>query len=315
MSDSKSKDPVLEDLIEGKSSFTRVAREIAAGVVEYDKARKRRARDVAQAGPEPFQDVSDEPLRNLELGLPFRTNPNSPAEAVAREVEVKSREELGLLPKPVPLTDPRALVAAVAAPPAPVEGPVVEGVPAVSAAAEGTSVPDVRTVVRALDVEPTAPIAPIAPPSGIGRTKAALVGGAFVFAAVLLFALGRTTAPKVQPIGIGAAGSTAVVGVVPSVPASPLTAPTMGLVPAAVPSIPSAIAPTASASGPSAKASGRHSPSSPPSVAAAPPSAPPVHVPASAPVALPTPPTAATPPAPTASAPRFGKFLEEEKNK
>lgn len=103
--DDEPKDPVLEKLRAARGSYTDVAREIAKGVVEYDRAKKRAPDGGPVHDPALFKDVSDAPVRNAELGIPFRTAPGSPAEAAAQGAQ-RSAEDLGILPEPKPFTVP-----------------------------------------------------------------------------------------------------------------------------------------------------------------------------------------------------------------
>lgn len=103
--DDEPKDPVLEKLREAGGNYADVAKEIAKGVVEYDRARKRSPDGAPVHDPALFRNVSDAPMRNKELGIPFRTDPGSPSEAAAQEAQ-KTAEELGILPEPKPFTVP-----------------------------------------------------------------------------------------------------------------------------------------------------------------------------------------------------------------
>ena len=103
--DDEPKDPVLEKLREAGGNYADVAKEIAKGVVEYDRAKKRSPDGAPVHDPALFRNVSDTPMRNKELGIPFRTDPGSPSEAAAQEAQ-KTAEELGILPEPKPFTVP-----------------------------------------------------------------------------------------------------------------------------------------------------------------------------------------------------------------
>ena len=97
--DSKPKDEGVLNGALPRKSFTKVAREIAEGVVEYEKARKREAAHGVQTLPQDvLNQISDEPLKPRAMGIPSRTEPNSPAEALAQK-DAHSREDLGLTPK------------------------------------------------------------------------------------------------------------------------------------------------------------------------------------------------------------------------
>jgi hypothetical protein len=69
------------------------------GVVEYEKARKREAAHGVHTLPQDVLDqISDEPLKPRDMGIPMRTQPNSPAEALAQK-DAHTREDFGLAPK------------------------------------------------------------------------------------------------------------------------------------------------------------------------------------------------------------------------
>lgn len=238
--DPKKKDPVLDGMLERKS-FTSVAREIAAGVVAYDKAQKRGPK---VKGPEieNLDAFSDEPLRPREMGIPMRTQPNSPREKDLQDA-ARTREELGLLPKPARAAEPA---------PAPARSsdserraqPTVVTIPKVGPSPRALAVGGgvvVGAVLLALATRAFAPSTGTTP-SATAATSAAPVVHAP--AAPSLPALPSPTFVSTQPTVASAEP--------PSASARPHPSATVGAVPAAAASAPSSPAPIAAPPKPSA---------------------------------------------------------------
>lgn len=184
------KDP-LEALRDGQGNFTEIAREIAAGVVKYDRAKKEAPKAVKVPGPERFKELSDQPVRNSELGIPFRTAPKSAAEAAARK-EAATPEELGLLPKPKPFTNPGL-------------GPTSDE--------PDTGADDAPRETRDTRSAPTVVL-----PMRDHRPAliAALVGGGLVVAVAVGFFVGRAAKNPVPPVASAPSTASPSVGVPPS---------------------------------------------------------------------------------------------------
>jgi hypothetical protein len=277
--DDEPKDPVLEKLRAARGSYTDVAREIAKGVVEYDRAKKRAPDGGAVHDPALFKDVSDAPVRNAELGIPFRTAPGSPAEAAAQGAQ-RSAEDLGILPEPKPFTVP---------PREPLR-----------ASREAETVPVSRDPVVAQEPRRRAWV----------FLLAALVTGLGLIAVVRLTQKGETQADAGATATTASANASVVSAATGS--SAPIVAPSAP--PSAVMAAPSAsaMAPSAPSAPPSAAVaspvkSAAH-PVAAPSVAAHVPTAP------EPPTAGTVPPSKPAAPAASASS-RFGQFIEEEKQK